>query len=163
MSTAATPPPGPAQRIQAERLKYPGLLPREVIVLRNWLKLHEGEYQSFDYNVRAGQGTDPGPAYAQDMRTMAIQNSQKRIDAVAYRGSEVTLIEVKDRATASAIGQINMYSALWQPTVAYPNPPILLLVCNRIDADVAQAAAAHGIQVNIVPSSFAELASTPGT
>jgi hypothetical protein len=146
------------QRLQAERLKYPGLLPREVLVLQNWLKTHESLYDSFAYNVRVGKGIDPGPAYDADMRRMAVMNTQKRIDAVAYKGSTVTLIEVKDRATLSAIGQLVGYGALWQPPPAFPNPPALLLVCRVIDDDTAQTARAHGITVNIVPTSFASLA-----
>jgi len=56
----STPDPTVAQLLQSERFKYPGLLPREIIVLRAWLRLREKDYDRFDYNVRIGTGFDPG-------------------------------------------------------------------------------------------------------
>src|SRR5574341_2246525 len=108
----------PAQTLQSERLKYPGLLPREIIILREWLRLHERDFDRFGYNVRVGDGFDPGPGFSDDVRKQAIDNSKKRIDAVGWQGSSVLLIEVKDRAGLSAIGQLIGYRPLWQQTVA---------------------------------------------
>jgi hypothetical protein len=152
-----TPQTTPAQKLQAERLTYPGLLPREIIVLRNWLKLHESEYDRFDYNVRLGDGFDPGPTFEPNIRDMAIQNTQKRVDAVGYKGSTATLIEVKDRAGFSAIGQIVGYDALWRKANPAAPEPKLLLVCNRFAPDILPVLERQGIEINVVAADFSEL------
>lgn len=77
----------PAQTLQSERFQYPGLLPREIIILRQWLKLHQQEWQRWVYNLRVGQGLDPGTGWTPEVRRSAIINSMKRIDAVAFNGS----------------------------------------------------------------------------
>jgi|SRR5882672_2919298 len=151
---------GPAQRLQSDRLRFPGLLPREVLVLKAWLVLHEAEYTRFDYNVRLGQGHDPGPTYPQEVRDMAIFNTQKRVDAVAYQSDQPTLIEVKDRAGYSAVGQITGYDALWRVTYPTTPAPKLLLVCNRFVADILPVIQRNGIELAVVEVDFGILRRT---
>lgn len=149
---------GPAITLQQDRLRFPGMLPREVLVMKAWLVLHEAEYDRFDYNVRLGQGTDPGPNWPPEIRQQAIQNTQKRIDAVAWKGNQPTLIEVKDRAGFSAIGQLVGYDALWPQS--FPNSPVpkLLLVANRAAADIYPVVAKAGIVLELVAVDFSLLA-----
>lgn len=150
----------PAQKLQSERQKYPGMLPREIIVLRNWLKLHEAEYDRFDYNMRLGAGFDPGPTFDDNIRKMAQQNTQKRVDAVGYKGDQVTLIEVKDRAGFSAVGQLVGYHALWRAANPEKNPPLLLMVANRIADDLMPVLLSAGISLDLVEADFSELRSS---
>ena len=53
----------PAQRLQVERLSYPAMQPREIIVWRNWLKENEPRFSRYEYNIRLGGGLDPGPSF----------------------------------------------------------------------------------------------------
>ncbi len=144
----------PAQRLQADRMRFPGLLPREVLVLKAWLRLHEAEYTRFDYNIRLGQGTDPGPTWPEDVRKQAIVNSQKRVDAVAYQSDQPTLIEVKDRAGYSAVGQITGYDALWRATFPTTPAPKLLIVCNRFVPDILPVLQRNNIELAVVEVDF---------
>jgi hypothetical protein len=147
----------PAQRMEIDRHKYPGMAPREVIIFRAWLALHQTEYDRFDYNVRVGNGTDPGPMYPAIYRQQYIENTQKRIDAVGWQGSQPTIIEVKDRATASCMSQILTYKVLWPVTFPNTPPPKLLLVTNRVAADMPMVLDASGITLEIVPADFSSL------
>jgi hypothetical protein len=118
---------------QSARGGFPGLNPPEAAVLRRWLALHEGEYDKIDYNVRVGAGDDPGEQYDESTRRQAILNTQKRIDVVAWKGSAATLIEVKTRATAAAIGQLVTYSHLWADTYpGHPNPKLLVIATSAV-------------------------------
>lgn len=148
----------PAQLLQSDRFRFPGLLPREILVLRAWLKLHEAEYDRFDFNVRMGSGFDPGPTFPQNIRDMAVQNTQKRVDAVGYRGEEATLIEVKDRAGYSAIGQLVGYFHLYKAANPTKPTPIMLLVANRIVDDIMPVLTGAGILLNLVEADFTPLA-----
>jgi hypothetical protein len=133
------------------------MLPREVLIWRTWLKSHETEYDSFDYNSRIGTGFDPGAGWDDSIRAMAIANSQKRLDVVALKGSQATLIEVKDRAGASALGQLLTYMPLW--STAHQDLPRakMRLVTNRLQPDIGVVAAFWGIDVDVVPVDFSIL------
>jgi hypothetical protein len=149
--------PTPAQLLQSDRIKFPGLLPREILVLRSWLRLHEAEYDRFDFNLRLGAGFDPGPTFPDNIRKMAIANTQKRVDAVAYNGMEVTLIEVKDRAGFSAIGQLVGYFHMWRAAHPTESTPKLLLVCNRTAEDIGLVLAGQRIELALVEADFSVL------
>lgn len=150
--------PNPAQKLQADRLRFPGMLPREVLIFKNWLKDHEREYDRIEFNCRVGPGHDPGPNWPDNLRLMAIANSQKRIDACAWQGNIVTLIEVKDRAGAAALGQLLTYFPLWNKEHAGLPPAQLLMVTNRIQTGIDAATSYHGIKLDIVPTDFSILA-----
>lgn len=150
--------PNPAQTLQSERLRYPGMLVREILIWQNWLKAHESAYERFDYNVRIGPGYDPGPAYDEATRFMALANSKKRMDAVIWKGNQATLVEVKDRAGASALGQLLTYLPLWAAEHLDVPRPKMLLVSNRIQPGIDVAAQYHGVFVNVVPTDFSILA-----
>ena len=141
---ATTPP-------QCDRGKYPGLMPRECVLLAAWLRQHEAEYDRFDYNVRIGAGVDPGPSWSDDIRRMAVANSQLRIDAIAWNGNSPTLIEVKDEAGPTAIGQLLSYDAVWQADNPGTPTPALILVTDHLQANMGTVAQARGIRVDLVP------------
>jgi hypothetical protein len=149
-----------AQRLESERLKYPGLLPEEILVLRAWLNLHQTEYDRFDYNMRIGQGIDPGPAYTPDVRKQAILNTQLRIDAVGWKGAQPTIIEVKRRATASNVGQILTYSSVWQQEFPTGPAPILRLVCNQFSQHILPRVKESNINLDVVQVDFSGLKTT---
>ncbi len=150
--------PSPAQLYARERAQFPGLIPRELIVMQAWLKLHAREYTRIDGNVRVGKGFDPGPTYPDNIRQMAIANTQNRIDAVGYQGNQVTLIEVKLRAGPSAVGQLMTYEALWMAAHPGDIPPRLLLVANRLTSGLDTVLQHHGLAYELVAVDAAELA-----
>jgi hypothetical protein len=137
------------------------MAPREVIIFQQWQNEHGNDYDRFDYNVRVGNGTDPGPKYSQADRDMYILNTQKRIDAVGWKGAQPTIIEVKDRATASSMSQILTYKALWPVTFPDTPAPLLLLVTNRFSADMQLVLDSAGIKWNLVEADFSVLSNKP--
>lgn len=163
MSTLPPLTPGPAQTTQADRLKFPGLVGREVAILKAWLTLHESEYTQFQYNVRVGKGDDPGPNYDQAIRDMAIANSQKRIDAVLWRGLQPYIIEVKERATPYIVGQLMSYTILWQRDNPTSLKPILIAVVAALDPDTVYCMAQLGITYNLVQVNLAGIKATKTT
>jgi len=147
----------PAQRLQSERLKYPGLLPEEVLVLRAWLALHEHEYDRFDYNMRIGQGIDPGSNYSAEVRKQAVMNTQLRIDAVAWKGAQPSIVEVKRRTTPSNVGQILTYDSVWRKEFPGTPAPILRLVCNTYSLHILPRVTEAGIHLDLVQVDFSGL------
>lgn len=143
--------------LQSDRHKFPGLLPEETLVLRAWLALHQSEYDRFDYNMRIGQGIDPGPAYSESMRKQNIENTQLRIDAVAYKGNQPTIIEVKRRATPSNIGQLLVYDSVWRQQFPASPAPKMLLVCNTFSPHILQRAKESSVTIESVQVDFSGL------
>jgi len=143
--------------LQSERAKYPGLLPREILILQSWLKLHEGDYDRFDYNFRVGEGTDPGPTWPDYIRQQAVQNTQKRIDAVAWKGEQASIVEVKDRAGFAAVGQLVGYRPLFVQRFPDKPKPILVLVTNNVNVDILPVLQEMGIRLDVVEADFGVL------
>ncbi len=141
----------PAQQLQSDLTRFPGLRPEEVLVLRAWLKVHEKEFDRFEYNVRVGPGQDPGPTYTGEMRRMAILNSQKRIDAVGWKSTTPWIIEVKVRAQSNAIGQLVSLDALWRNDNPTGPTPQMLLVATALAPDVPITLQRYGIRLDLMP------------
>lgn len=136
--------------LESDRLTYPALLPAEIAVWRAWLRLHQGDYDRFDYNQRVGPGFDPGEGVPDYVRKQALDNTRKRIDALAWQGSTVTIIEVKDRAGLSSIGQLMGYIVHWKLERPNEIPPKALLVANRLAPGVEEVLRAHSLPFELV-------------
>src|ERR1700730_8656624 len=78
--------PGVPQRFEADRLRYPAMLPEETLVWRAWLRHFEHLYDAFDYNTRNGAGDVPPHVTNEATVRDAVLNSQLRIDAVGWQG-----------------------------------------------------------------------------
>jgi hypothetical protein len=175
MVTAAN----PAIRMQADRLKYPGMQVREILIWKNWLYQNSTRFDRYEYNVRLGDGVDPGPSYPDSSRRMWIANSMKRVDVVAVKGQHVTIIEVEENPGLTAFGQLAGYQTLWRNRVRAGGPPevhkqldvekffpadlpldpdpSLLLVCARVGNDALAVAKSAGVAVEVVTTDFSSL------
>lgn len=169
----------PAQRFQADRLRFPGMQLREILIWKNWLYQNSTRFDRYEYNVRLGSGVDPGPSYPDSSRRMWIANSMKRADVIAQKGAHVTIIEVEENPGNQAFGQLLGYQSLWRqrvqnggspavhkalgvedffPSDLYLDPdPGLLLVAARVGNDALAVANGLGIPVEVVPTDFSVL------
>jgi hypothetical protein len=148
----------PAQRLESERAKYPALNVDEVLVWVAWLQQNQSQYDRFDYNVRIGDGTDPGPTFSDTMRNMAIKLTQLRLDAVGYQGSVPTIFEVERRATPRSVGQLLTYDAVWRTKGYTQVNPRLVLVAAGYAPNIVPVLSNSGIDLQIVSVNFSVLA-----
>jgi len=177
--------PNVAQRLESELLKYPGMLADETLVWRTWAALHQSEYDRFDHNIRMGPDQDPGPAFLPQVRRGAILNAKLRLDSVAWHGVDNSLlpaeiespaqvyevfpsatceiIEVKRRATNSALGEIAAYFHTW--VAEFPNnpQPDLRIVCAEYAKTLLTPARSMGIILDPVNVSFSILSNAHGS
>jgi hypothetical protein len=169
-----------AQR-DALRRRFPAMQLREILVWENWLGGNAGRFDSYFYNVRLGEGTDPGSSYEDWARRMWIANSMKRADVFAVKGGRLTIIEVEEAPGLTAFGQIAGYVALWRLYVRNGGPsdthknlgvdrfvpaalpldsdPPVMLVCARISIDAIAVAQHAGVAVEVVNTDFTVLRS----
>lgn len=147
----------PAQRLESERAKYPAMQVDEILVWRNWLQLHQAEYDRFDYNLRIGTGVDPGPSFPDNIRQMAIAIRSLRLDAVGYQGGTPTIFEVKRRAGPENVGQLLTYRAVWESQQLSAAAPALVLVCSDLSQHILPIVQQSGIRLELVPTDFSFL------
>lgn len=127
--------------------KYPHMLPAEV---RRWdaflakYGLPEGE---INYDVHLGEGAPVDPDWPEWMARMVWSLSTHRLDVVVERPDLVIIIEVKGVAGMSAVGQLLGYEALWLRDRGTDRPVQLLLVCERVEADMRAVFAFYEIEV----------------
>lgn len=141
----------PAIQLQSERAKYPAMQVDEILVWRMWLLTHQSLYDGFDYNVAIGISQDPGPAYTDAIRKMAIFIRSKRLDAVAYSGPQPVIFEVKRRAGPENVGQLVIYQHWWPLTFPGGVAPRMVLVATDADPHILPVLAKLGIEYDQVP------------
>ena len=123
-----------------------------------WLESNQQQYDRFQYNVRIGDGSDPGPTFSATMRAMAIKLTQLRLDAVGWQGSLPTIFEVKRRAGPNNVGQLLTYDAVWRTQAYTPVNPRLVLVASSYNPNILPVINNTGIDLQIVPVNFSVLA-----
>jgi hypothetical protein len=85
------------------------------------------------------------------MKRMWRATTSKRADAISETETEVWIIEVSDYPGMRAIGQMFTYQTLWLEDPKIPKLERLVLVCGRLDSDIAAAAGKMGILVYLCP------------
>lgn len=162
----------PARRFEALRRKFPAMNVAEALIWREWLKLHESEWEVlpeswvafrekgladpplrgdvFDYNFRLGPGRDPGPETAPNLRKQAILSSQLRVDVVGFQAGVPEIFEVRRRITPAEFGQVAAYEAHWLEDKIPTPPPKLHLVGQTFTANVLPLLRKLGIPLDLV-------------
>lgn len=172
-------PISPARRLESERAAYPGMNPPEILIWREFLRLHQYEFEPlpkswldfrskqpgiipapgdvFDYNFRLGKGRDPGPEFTEAIRRQAIMATQFRVDAVGFQNGVPVIIEVDRNAGPAQTGQVLSYEAMWRNAKLTPVDPTMLLVTDDFKENALDLLRESGIKLVTVPVDFRAL------
>jgi len=115
---------------------FDGLNDIAIALYRQWLQLYQDKFTSFQYNVRVGQGLDPGPNASDSMRAMWKSVTTKRIDVVAERPGETWVIEIEPRPGARTLGQVVLYMDLLPKYYPAQAQQIGAVVCEYMGYDM---------------------------
>lgn len=132
---------------------YPHLLQPSIDLWEMFLVDHANDYTSFDYDVKVGDGRDPGPRFSDKIRKMALGLSQRRVDVVGHRSDRRDIIEITPYAGIRAIGQLNVYPLLYRDTFTSPQRLQPVLICHDISPDIDVALVLASIIVHRYPRS----------
>lgn len=130
---------------------YPERTDGESLVIRAFLLAHLREFDRLIFGKRVGHGEPPDPTHLPAIQQQTVLNTQKRIDILAWRGTQPVIIEVKQRVTPAALGQILTYRHHFLEESPDAPEPELVVVGRESDADTLAALAAHGITVYLYP------------
>lgn len=169
----------PARRLERARAKYPALGVAEILCWREFLRLHESEYDPlpdfwiqqrandygahpqpgdvFDYNLRIGAGQDPGTGFDEATRQQWIAKTQSRIDAVGFKGSQPFVFEVDRTVGTPQVGQLLGYLSIWRNTKLTPADPQGVLVTANMNANAMHLVRDSGLQLYTVSVDFSTL------
>jgi hypothetical protein len=134
---------------------YPERTDRESTVIRDFLFSHGTEFDRFSFSVRVGQGTTPDPATLPAVQKNTLFSTRKRIDMLAWRGTQPVIIEVKDNITPASLGQILTYRHLWLEENPGAPEPELVVIGRTTDNDTVRALNAAGVTVYVYQAAAA--------
>lgn len=137
------------------RKAYPERTDGESAVIRAFLLEHLREFDRIVFGKRVGQGEPPDPTHLPAIQQQTRLNTQKRIDILAFRGAQPVIIEVKQRVTPAALGQILTYRHHYVEENPDAPEPELYIVGRQSDADTNAVLSAHGITVFLYPDAVA--------
>lgn len=126
---------------------YPERTDKESGVIREFLTAHHEEYDRFQFSVRVGQGVLPNPEHLAGVQRSTAWSSRKRIDVLAWRGDQPTIIEVKERVQPAVLGQLQAYQHLFVEDHPESEVPKLIAIGRYSDDDTLRVLAANGIDV----------------
>lgn len=132
------------------RVKYPHMIKQEILIWKRFLKQYGNKFTGFRYDVHVGRGIREVPGFNRKLLNMAIRLTQKRIDVVAILGQETYIIEIKDRAGMSAIGQLITYKLLYERKYGIGIITGLVIVAEGVDSDVKEVLEKLRIKIFLV-------------
>ena len=126
---------------------YPERTDRESTIIRDWLLAHGADYDRFSFSVRVGEGQTPAPDLEAGVVRSVVFSSRKRIDILAWQGNTPTIVEVKERVTPAALGQLLTYRHLLLEELPDAPDPRLVIIGRYSDPDTLRSLSAHGVDV----------------
>jgi len=130
--------------------KYPHLMVSDVAIWERYLEKYGKEWDSFEYDVRVGEGITIPATETESMRIMAQALWEKRIDVVGRKGPRVFIIEVKPSAMLSAIGQVLSYQILFEERYPEQGPVRMMIVTDRAGPDLERLCLKFDIALVVV-------------
>lgn len=132
---------------ELDRPNYPGLNAQATDLWRTWLKYYETSFESYQYNVRVGQGIHPLASLSEEDKALWKKLTQKRVDVVAERANQTWILEIQERADLRTLGQLVGYKHLVPAYTAVREVLMLGMICARLGHDMALTLKANGILV----------------
>jgi hypothetical protein len=132
-------------------IALPALTPLESAVARAWLIKHQAEFDHVEFNVRLGDGIQLPPGAPEFMQRYARASTTKRADMILFKDTTATIVEVKIRIGASALGQLQTYRVLLMAQRPYLTAVNMIAAGQTIEPDINSILTGQGIGVELFP------------
>ena len=130
---------------------FPHLLPEDRELWEDFLNTSSNIYSDYHYDLKVGEGRDPGPDFPDHIRDMAVNISRRRIDAIGFIAETPTIIEISVNAGLTQLGQLMAYPCLYRIQTGTTLPIQRLLVARSIQTDIEHVLIDQKIPFLIVP------------
>lgn len=140
-----------ASRCRHPRRYFTHMLCQDHELWCKWLDKYLFKVSPLEMDVRVGDGRPVGKDFPANIRKMAMDLSQKRIDAVAHFNEEIQIIEVTCYADIKAVGQLLVYKPLYLRTFRPKKKVTQRLVAEQIDPDIIPTLQEQDIKYELFP------------
>lgn len=130
--------------------RYPHMFPLDIAIWERFIDRHGASFSGFSYDVKVGSGTEPIAGLGSEYERMQAILSKYRIDCVGYRDGEIRIIEVKPEAGTIAIGEVELYTALYARDFSPTERIIGCIVTDRYLPDMQWMCDQKGYELYIV-------------
>lgn len=128
----------------------PHMAAADLPLWREWIHSHHHHFDALFFDAALGTAPDPGPEQPENYRYAWIRLNRYRADVIAVSPTGWTIIEVRPRAGASAIGALLTYRQAWFLDPPDDRPVTLILVTDQVRPEIAALARQSGILVQLV-------------
>lgn len=130
--------------------KYPHMFPLDIPIWERFIDSFSADFLGFDYDVKVGSGTKPVAGLGDKYKRMQAILSKYRIDVVGHKADAIWIIETKPDAGTIAIGQVELYTGLYERDFKPTLPVIGAIVTNRELPDIREFSETKGYEYIIV-------------
>lgn len=130
---------------------FPHLLPDDRELWEDYLYSTSSSKTQYQYDIKVGNGRDPGKDFPDHIREMALNISKRRIDAIAFSNNLITIIEISVSAGLTQLGQLMAYPCLYKIDNGTTIPINRLLIARSIQTDIEPVLLDQKIPFLIVP------------
>lgn len=125
----------------------------DAVVWRAFLECGVVQFLSLEYDARVGGAHCKTCPESEPLHPMWSTLLYKRVDVIAETADSIWCVEVKPLASMSALGQALAYTSMLRKQRAMEKPARPVVVCSRVDEDVAPVFIEFGVSVVVVASS----------
>ena len=129
---------------------YPHMMPEDVAIWERFMQQFPDMYDSCEYDVKVGQPPEFVTGHDDEAMRAQAPLYQRKIDVVGYKGDQIDIIELKPRASTSALGQVNGYRHLYMRDYTPPETPKAVVITDQLLPEMDELAAAAGVQLVVV-------------
>lgn len=129
---------------------YDHMAANDVPLWERFMEKYPDVYEAVAYDVAVGSVPEHAQAPVVAEGASMGRLYQRRIDVVGFKDEETDILEVKPRATMSAIGQVLGYKYLYMRDEGWPKEPKAVIVTDYADADMVAAAQTQGVTIVVV-------------
>ena len=126
---------------------YPHMAKLDAAVWTRFLDARSADFLAFAYDVALGGSVLEGLSLGEPELLGWQYNTALKIDAVGLTASQAWIIEVRPRATVSALGSALTYALVAERDAVFELELVPVIVCESIQPDVQWACERLRVQV----------------
>lgn len=132
------------------RYKYPHMAPNDVAIWERFMDKYPARFTGVVYDLALGAVPSFVRAEGEVLSGDIGRLYQRRIDALAFEGKKVILIEVKPNAGLAAIGQVRGYASLYKAYIDPAAEVVPMLLTDNVRPDIPMLAYQEGVELVVV-------------
>jgi hypothetical protein len=133
-----------------KRYWYPHMKPNDVAIWERFIEKYPDQYETVIYDFAIGD-VPPFMEQTSSVEGQAMRELYKlKIDVLGFRDGFIDLIEVKQDASASSIGQLVGYVALYMRDEKPTLPIVPVLITNTLKTNMDFLTTQQGVKLYVV-------------